>query len=163
METISEDVGLPQTGGLKAILSGGLIAGILDITAASVSSWLRTGRGPLSTFQSVAGGLYGAETFNGGYRTAALGLAIHFFIALTATAVYYLASRKLKFMVNHAIPSGVLYGIAVWTFMYMVVLPLSAWRSSVSSYTFSSVLTGVLIHVFCIGLPISLIIRRFSK
>ena len=159
METISEDTGLPQTEGLKAILLGGLTAGVLDITAASVNSWLRTGRGPVSTFQSVAGGLYGAETFNGGYRSAALGLAIHFFIALTAAAVYYLASRKLKFMTRHAILSGALYGVAVWMFMYMVVLPLSAWKTSVSTFTFSTVLTGVLIHIFCVGLPIALFTR----
>jgi len=163
METISEDAGTLETGGLKAILLGGLTAGVLDIAAASVSTWLRTGRGAVSTLQSVAGGLYGAETFNGGYRTAALGLAIHFFIAATAAAVYYLASRKLKFMVDRAVLSGVLYGIAVWLFMYMVVLPLSAWKTSVSSFTFSSVLTGVLIHIFCVGLPIALIVRRFSK
>ena len=161
METISENVGLPKADGLKAIIVGGLAAGILDITAASVNIWLRSGRGPISTFQSVAGGLYGAETFNGGYRTAALGLALHFFIALTATLVYYLASRHLKFMIRHAIPSGVLYGIAVWLFMYLVVLPLSAWK--VSTYTISSVVTGVLIHIFCVGLPIALIVRRFSK
>lgn len=63
METISKDVGLAKSDGLKAMLFGGLIAGILDITAASVNIWLNSGRGPISTFQSVAGGLYGAETF----------------------------------------------------------------------------------------------------
>ena len=161
METISEDVGLERSDGLKAILFGGLIAGLLDITAASVNVWLNSGRGPISTFQSVAGGLYGAETFNGGYRTAAIGLALHFFIATTATAVFYLASRKLKFMVSRAILSGVLYGIAVWLFMYLVVLPLSAWKTS--TYPLKTVVTGIIIHIFCVGLPIALIVRRFSK
>jgi hypothetical protein len=161
MDIISEDAGLSKPDGLKAILAGGAVAGILDITAAAVNVWLRSGRGPISTLQSVAGGLYGAETFNGGYRTAALGLGLHFFIALTAAAVYYLASRKLGFMVRRPIPSGVLYGIAVWLFMYLIVLPLSAWK--VSTYSFSSVATGVLIHIFCVGLPIALIVRRFSK
>jgi hypothetical protein len=88
-------------------------------------------------------------------------LALHFFIALTAAAVYYLASRRLKFMIRQPVLSGVLYGIAVWLFMYLVVLPLSAWKTS--TYTFSSVATGVLIHIFCVGLPIALIVRRFSK
>lgn len=161
METISEDVGLEKSGGLKAILAGGLIAGILDITAASVNVWLNSGRGPVSTFQSVAGGLYGAETFNGGYQTAAIGLALHFFIATIWAAVFYLASRKLKFMTRRAILSGVLYGIAVWLFMYLVVLPLSAWKTSV--YPLKSVVTGIIIHIFCIGLPIALVVRRFSK
>ena len=161
METISEDVGLEKSDGLKAILAGGLIAGILDITAASVNVWLNSGRGPISTFQSVAGGLYGAETFNGGYQTAATGLALHFFIATTWAAVFYLLSRKLKFMVSRAILSGVLYGIVVWLFMYLVVLPLSAWKTS--GYPLKSVIIGILIHIFCIGLPIALIVRRFSK
>lgn len=161
MENISVSAGVPNTGGLKAILLSGLAAGILDITAASVNIWINSGRGPLRTFQSVAGGLYGAETFNGGYQTAAIGLAIHFFIALTAAAVYYLASRKLRFLVSQPILSGVLYGIAVWLFMYLVVLPLSAWK--LSTYSFSSVATGVLIHIFCVGLPISLITKRVSK
>jgi len=161
MEMISEDVGLKKSDGLKAILFGGLIAGILDITAASVNIWLNSGRGPISTFQSVTGGLYGAETFKGGYETAAIGLALHFFIATTWAAVYYLLSRKLKFMVSQAILSGVLYGIAVWLFMYLVVLPLSAWKTS--TYSIKSVLTGILIHIFCVGLPIALIVRRFSK
>lgn len=161
MENISERAGVPNTGGLKAIVLSGLAAGILDITAASVNIWLNSGRGPVRTFQSVAGGLYGAETFNGGYRTAAIGLGIHFFIALTAAAVYYLASRKLRFMLRQPILSGALYGIAVWLFMYLVVLPLSAWK--LSTYSFSSVATGIFIHIFFVGLPIALITPRFSK
>jgi hypothetical protein len=160
METISEDAGLPKPDGLKAILTGGSIAGILDIAAASANVWLRSGRGPIWTFQSVAGGLYGAETFQGGYRTAAIGLALHFFIALTAAAVYYLASRKLKFMVEQAVLSGALYGIAVWLFMNLIVLPLTPLKIT---HSLSSVATGVLIHIFFVGLPIALIARRFSK
>lgn len=161
MENISIDAGVPNTGGLKAILLSGLTAGVLDITAASVNVWINSGRGPIRTFQSVAGGLYGAETFNGGYRTAAIGLALHFFIALTAAAVYYAESRKLRFMISQPILSGALYGIAVWLFMYLVVLPLSAWK--LSTYSFSSVATGIFIHIFFVGLPIALISRRFSR
>ena len=79
METISEDAGLSKPDGLKTILLGALVAGILDITAASVISWLRSGRGALST------------------------------------------------------------------------------------YSFQSVVTGILIHIFCVGLPIALIVRQFGK
>ncbi len=156
----SENIGLENYEGLRAILFAGLIAGTLDITAASVSGWILGGRSPFWIFQSVAGGLYGAETFNGGYQTAALGLAIHFFIALTAAAVYYLASRQLKFMVSQAILSGVLYGIFVWLFMNLIVLPMTPLKIT---YTFWSVVIGLIIHIFCVGLPIALVVRRFSK
>jgi hypothetical protein len=160
METISEDAGLRETGGLKAILYGGALAGVLDMTAACVNGWLRGGRNPVWIFQSVAGGLYGTETFDGGWRTAVLGLIIHFFIATSAAAVFYAASRRQRFLVNQPILSGVLYGVGVWLLMYLIVLPLTPLKMS---YTFSSVLTGILIHIFCVGLPIALVVRRFSK
>ncbi|MEP6901187.1 MAG: hypothetical protein ABJA66_05525 [Actinomycetota bacterium] len=157
----SENIGLEKSGGLRAILLAGLTAGALDITAASVNLWIIAEKSPLWTFQSVAGGLLGSEkTHNGGYGTAALGLAIHFFIALTAAAIYYLASRKLKFMVSQAVLSGMLYGIFVWLFMNLIVLPLTPLKIT---YAFGSVVTGLIIHILCIGLPIALIIRRFSK
>lgn len=160
METISENTAAFDSGGLKAIFYGGLTAGVLDITAASVNVWLRGGRSPVWTFQSVAGGLFGAETFKGGWRTAALGLALHFFIALTAAAVFYAASRKLKFLTSRAVLSGAAFGVAVWLFMNLVMLPLTPLKIT---HTVSSVVTGILIHIFFVGLPISLVVRRFSK
>lgn len=99
------DTGMPNPGGLKAIILSGLTAGFLDITAASVNIWLNGGQGPIL--------------------------------------------------------SGVFYGIADWLFKSLVVLPLSAWK--VSTYSFSSVATGIFIHIFFVGLPIALITHRFSK
>jgi hypothetical protein len=160
MTSVSENVGTQMSDALRAILFAGLTAGVLDITGASVSGWIRGGRTPIWIFQSVAGGLYGAETFNGGYRTAALGLAIHFFIALTAATVFYLASRKLRFMIDQPVISGVLYGIAVYIFMYFGVLPLTPLQMS---YPLLSVVIAVTIHIFCVGLPIALVVRKFSK
>src|SRR6185436_864518 len=95
--------------GLKAyqvILLGGLIAGTLDITGACVVSWLRAGVSPIRVFQSVASGLLGAASSTGGAKTAALGLALHFLIATIWTAVFYFASRKLRFMVARPITIG---------------------------------------------------------
>jgi hypothetical protein len=142
------------------ILWGGLLAGALDITAACINGGLSGGRSPLWIFQSVASGWLGAESYKGGIASAALGLATHFFIAFTATTVYFLASRKLTFLTQQALLCGVLYGIAVYIFMYMFVLPVRFSRP----YTFSAkaVIPAVLIHIFCVGLPIALMIKRFS-
>ncbi|MEO7167842.1 MAG: hypothetical protein ABI787_09650, partial [Spartobacteria bacterium] len=64
----------------RAILIGGAIAGILDITyAIGFSAW--RGVAPLRLLQSVASGLLGAPAFEGGLPTAALGLFLHFCIA----------------------------------------------------------------------------------
>ncbi|OGG56082.1 MAG: hypothetical protein A3F84_01330 [Candidatus Handelsmanbacteria bacterium RIFCSPLOWO2_12_FULL_64_10] len=71
---------------VRAILLGGLIAGALDILAAFINNGLR-GQGPVWVLQSVAGGWLGVGAFNGGLKTAALGIVLHFFIATTVAAV----------------------------------------------------------------------------
>ena len=145
----------------RAILSGGFAAGILDITAAFIHAGVY-GRSPLWVLQYIVSGLSGSNAYQGGLLTAALGLVLHFFIAFVATIVYYVASRKLEFLVRQPIICGVLYGIAVYLFMYAIVKPLSAIHSTFS-FSPAVILPGLLIHVFCIGLPISLAIRWSSK
>jgi len=144
----------------RSILFGGLIAGVLDITAAFVNSSLQ-GRSPIWVLQSIASGLLGAQSYKGGLRTAALGGVLHFLIAFVAAAVYYGGSRRFKFLVHRAVACGLLYGVAVYLFMYSIVLPLTFHRSFFHPLT--AVVTGLIIHMFCVGLPISLAVRRFSK
>ncbi len=144
----------------RAIIAGGLIAGVLDLTAAFINSALR-GRGPVWVLQSISSGLLGADSYKGGFATAALGVALHFLIATVATAFYYAASRKLKFLVDKAIVFGLLYGVVVYAFMNMVVLPLAF--SSRISLPLGAVITGLIIHMLCVGLPIALVVRRYSK
>ena len=144
----------------RVILLGGLIAGICDISAAFINSGLR-GRSPMWVLQSVASGLLGADSYTGGIRSAALGLVVHFSIATVWCAVYYAASRRLALLVRRALVCGLLYGIAVYFFMYLVVLPLTFHRSFMTPL--SAVLTSLLIHMFCVGLPIALVVRWQSK
>jgi hypothetical protein len=141
----------------RAIGWAGLLAGSLDLTAAFVEAGLE-GRGPVSLLQGIAGGLLGMSSFRGGLATAALGAFFHFLIATTAAAVFYLASRKLKLLVQHAIPSGLLYGIAVYAFMNYIVLPMSAYHVRIAAPH----IKDVTILMFLVGLPISLIVRKFS-
>lgn len=61
-----------------------------------------------------------------GWISAALGLLFHFTIAFTAATIYYVASRKIRVLVEHAVVCGLLYGEGVFLFMYFAVLPLSA-------------------------------------
>jgi len=147
--------------GPQALLWGGLIAGALDITAAFITSSLR-GVTPVRVLQSVASGLLGAAAFKGGSGAAALGLGLHFLIAFGAATVFWLASRKLTWMVRQPAVAGLLYGIAVYLFMNVIVLPLSA-IAFTPSHAPRVIATQALIIMFCIGLPIALIARRFSS
>lgn len=161
MEANSALIARERSQARSAILSGGLMAGALDITAAFISNKPR-GVSPVRVLQSVASGLLDASAFKGGAQAAALGLALHFFIALTAATVYYAASCKLPLLLRQPILSGALYGALVYFFMYFVVAPLSAAPFKLS-HAPTAVITNLLIHIFCVGLPIALALRWRSK
>jgi hypothetical protein len=143
-----------------ALLWAGLACGILDITAALVVYGF-LGLKPMRLLQGIASGLLGPRAFSGGLAMALLGLLCHFLIAFGAAAVYLVASRTFGFLIQHAVVSGVLYGMAVYFFMNRIVLPLSA--AAKRPFSVQMMIVGVVIHIFCVGLPISLSVRRFSR
>ncbi len=143
---------------VSAILIGGAIAGACDITYAIVFSAFR-GVSAMRLLQSVASGLLGAQAFNGGLTTAALGLVLHFFIALLAATLFYLAARAIPLLTHRAFLFGILYGLAIYAFMNLLVLPLSAFPRKVT-FPLLATSTGLFVHMFFIGLPISLAVRR---
>jgi hypothetical protein len=61
------------------VVAGGLVAGAFDIVYACAFWWWKAGEPPPRIFQSVAAGLLGPASFEGGAATAALGLGLHFF------------------------------------------------------------------------------------
>jgi hypothetical protein len=155
-----DTTGMPseKTGAVAAILWGGLSVGILDITAA----FIRWGM-PVRILQGIASGLLGPRAFQGGWAIAALGLALHFFIAFSAAAVYYAASRQLVFLRRRAVVWGLLYGIVVYMVMSWVVVPLSAFPKSKTPFSGIGLILSLLTHMFCVGLPIALAVRRYAK
>ena len=144
---------------IPAIAIAGLIAGILDITSAFVIAELK-GMGSIRMLQGIASGLLGPQSFEGGMATAGLGLAIHFLIAFTAASVFYVGSRHISFLTRHAVASGLLYGIAIYVFMYWLVVPLVFAQAR---HSISRDVTAVIVHMLLIGLPIALVVRRFSQ
>lgn len=145
---------------MLALLWAGFACGVMDITAALVV-YGYLGLKPLRLLQGIASGLLGPKAFDGGLATALLGLLCHFVIAFGAATVYFVASRTIPFLVQYAIVCGALYGVAVYFIMNRVVLPLSA--AAKRPFSLKLMIIGVVIHIFCVGLPIALSVRRFSK
>jgi uncharacterized membrane protein (GlpM family) len=141
----------------RAIAYGTLTVGILDITDAIVFFGLRNGVRPIRIFQSIAAGLLGRDSFSGGIKTAILGGFLHFFIAFAIVTTFVLVSERLPALRRHAIAYGLAYGVAVYLFMNLVVLPLSLVGKP--TFVLPVVINGVLIHMFGIGLPSSLFAR----
>ena len=145
---------------LQTVLLVGRVAGVLDIGAACGFYALR-GVSPVRILQSIASGLLGSAALTGGALTAALGICLHFFIAIVAAGVYYLVSRRLALLLSRPVVSGVVYGVVVYLFMQNVVLPLSAVTRR--PFSLSTALVMVVIHIVCVGLPIAFIVSRHAR
>jgi hypothetical protein len=144
----------------RALVYGTLLVGILDGLDAVVFFGLR-GAQPIRVFQAIASGLLGREAFSGGLATAALGLALHFFIAFGVIAVFLFAAKRIPVLVRAPIAAGILYGIAVYFVMNYVVIPISA--VTPGRFVWPVFINGVLIHMFGVGLPASLVARAALK
>lgn len=143
----------------KIYLATALIVGVCDITYAITFSYFRSGTSPQRLLQGVASGAFGREAFNGGWGTAAAGLGFHFLIAFTITALFFFAAARLPALTDRPLLTGPLYGIGVYIVMNWVVIPLS--RIGPRPFPAMSVfVSGVLVHMFVIGLPIAIGARR---
>jgi hypothetical protein len=142
----------------RTITITGLIVGTMDITSAIIITIAR-GSTVTRLFQFIASGLLGPKAFRGGTATAALGLGLHFVIAFSLVAVFYAASRYLDFLRRQAVISGIIYGLIVFAVMNLIVLPLSAARPR---HSLSGELIQIGIHMFVIGLPTALLVRKLS-
>jgi len=165
MSTITNSLSATTSdgGAAKPILLGGLIAGTLDLIAAFTSAWLRSNVNPIRVSQYIASGVLGPAAFTRGAASVALGVACHFLIATGAAAAYYFASRKLRFLVEWPISMGLLYGVIVYLFTTQIVVPLSRVTPPRAAPPLSGRIIAMLIIMFCVGLPIALVVRRFSK
>ena len=138
---------------VEAIAASACLAGVLDISATGA---IMTAQGtPFERLlQFVASGALGASSFQGGKKTAGIGLLFHFLIAGIAATIYYVIGRVLPVSLARPVLFGVLYGITVHLVMSRVVVPLS--RAPKREFSLKAFLTQLVIHILCVGLPIAL-------
>ena len=125
---------------------------------------------PIRLLQGVAGGLLGRGSHNGGFATAALGLLMHFTMALVVATIFYSLSRRVFSLPKKllgVVIVGLLYGAAVFAVNNFGTAPLLSWVRSL--YLHTPVLfkppmgwSQLVIHLFCVGLPIALVMHRYA-
>ena len=84
---------------------------------------------------------------------------MHFVITFSVVVVFYVASGRIAFLRTCPVLSGIFYGLIVFGVMNLIVLPLSAAKPR---HTLTGDLIQIAIHMFVIGLPTSLLVRRLS-
>ena len=145
---------------LKTILFAWLTAGCLDLLGAiTVYSLIMQRVTTMRLLQGIARGGLGNSAYEGGVATALAGVGFHFTIAFCFTVFYFFVFPYVPFLKKQRIISGLLYGIFAWCVMNLAILPLLHIANIPTKW--DSIVRGALILMFCIGLPISLIVSRY--
>jgi hypothetical protein len=140
------------------VLAGGIVAGTFDIIYACTFWALKRDVPAERILQSVAAGLLGKASFEGGATTVALGLALHYFIATTMAFTYYLVAQRWSLLHERPVLAGAAYGFLLYVIMNYIVVPLS--RAGPSSQDPLWIGLSIAVHAFLIGVPIALFTRR---
>jgi hypothetical protein len=116
-------------------------------------------------FQGIASALIGPAAYRGGATTFALGVALHFTVALAWSVIFLLALRGTTFVRRMlawrfgALDVAVWFGPLVYVVMTMALIPLFTHRVPPITLNWVIVLLG---HIPFVGLPIALIVGRAS-
>jgi hypothetical protein len=144
-----------------AVLLAGIISGSLDLTFAFTFHGLRSGVSPIRVLQSIASGWLGNDAFQDGTFAPILGFFSHYGILIGASALYLIAMLRLRWMTAHAYLYGMAFGVLIYAFMHLVVLPLS------NAPHFKATVVGTTcdfaMHLLVIGPAIALSLKRFAK
>lgn len=135
------------------LLLGGVVVASFDLAFAT-SFWWISGEVPAQRIlQSIASGLYGKASFNGGAQTAWIGAGLHYLIAIVMVLLYGLAARHWNRLIEQPWFFGVLYGGTLYVAMTFVIVPLS--RANTPQFNplwiGASILAHLLIGVLCAG------------
>jgi hypothetical protein len=144
----------------RPILRGGLFCALLDFVAVTTFYALK-GVPAIRVWQAVASGLWGTSAFLRGWTSGAVGIGVHLIVAFSASAVFCLAACQLPALAQRYLLYGPIYGVSVFLFMNFVVVPLSAMPKR--PVPAGIVIAQLIIHIFCVGLPISFSTQRFTK
>ncbi|MGB7136320.1 MAG: hypothetical protein WBD46_13590 [Acidobacteriaceae bacterium] len=145
-----------------AVLRIGLIAGTLDIGENLIFNAFRHIT-PMRIFQYIASGLTGPWAFHAGMASVALGVGMHYSIALFWTEVYRAASGRWGVLVRRPVVCGLVYGGVVYLAMNFVVLPLTRVPHSTAAASVASRVSGVLALLFCVGVTVAVLTARAKR
>ena len=149
-----------EGGAVRAILIGGLVAGVLDLGFA-FTAWALNGVGPADILRSIASGLLGPAA-RAGFAPVPLGLACHFLLSFLFAAAFVLVTMRFA-AVGRQSPwlVGPLYGVAVYFVMNRIVLPLSSFAVPPGGMAIG--FADLASHMFLFGLPIALAAHRWAR
>ena len=147
-------------------LTAGLVAGTLDITAACIQAYLKTGTTPSQVLKYVASGAVDPKTFSNDTMLAVVGLLVHFTIAILFAFFFFFLAKLISSLVKYPILIGILYGVFVWGAMRFIILPYISRlnpKPIVGQEAMKNAAIAAAIIVVCVGIPVVLLARRYFR
>lgn len=141
----------------RPVMIAGLLTGVIDGLFSSVLSVFFYGSTATRLFQGVASTLLGPSAIDGGLRPAAIGVLMHFGVALGWTAVFVLLldrSEGLRRVVARRggpIAVAAVYGPVVWMVMSLLIVPQLTHRPPAITFRWWVQFFG---HIPFVALPI---------
>lgn len=142
----------------KLIIKAGLIAGTLDIIAAFLNFYFKTGKSVTIVLKYIASAIFGKSAMAGGDLMALAGLFFHYVIAFVFTIFFALIFNKLWAWFQHTLLIATIYGVFIWLVMNFLIVPNS--NASQIPFSWSAGLTNCLILIICIGYPLTYLFRK---
>jgi hypothetical protein len=143
---------------LSRLLRAGLMTGVTDGLFSSVLSVFFYDSTVTRLFQGVASTLLGKQAFDGGTRTALIGVLMHFGVAFGWSAVFLLlvlrsAGLRRRVLASRSgiVKVAAVYGPFIWLVMSLAVIPLLLHRPPTINIRWWVQLIG---HFPFVGLPI---------
>ncbi|HEY6901040.1 MAG TPA: hypothetical protein VI233_10370 [Puia sp.] len=146
---------------IQALLLTALLAGSLDALSAIIQFTASGNREPARIFRYISSALFGKPALTGGTPMVITGVLLHYGIAFLWTLVFFLLYPHIPILSRQPALSGIAYGILVWLIMNFAVVPLS--RIGRFPSRLQPALIGCGIIIIAIGLPISLLARRWLR
>ena len=143
----------------RPILIGTLIAGTLDILAATILSSIY-GNGPMPMLRSVATGPF-PRSKDWGTAGSILGLAVHFTLMAIMVTIFVLAASRLRRLWQQPVLWGVLYGLATYVVMNWIVVPLR-FQTPLPPST-RAIVTQIFRHIVLVGIPVALVTAKHFR
>jgi hypothetical protein len=142
---------LPRNYYSRALVAG-LVAGTLDITAACLQFYIKTGRGPLPVLKYIASGVFGKDAYTNNSIMPIMGLLFHFIIAISFAIIFFWLASRVPVLLNYKVLTAIGYGIFMWSVTQFIVIPLS--RINPAPVKPLNALIAISILIICISIPL---------
>ena len=143
----------------KQIFKATVIAGCLDITAASIQAYLSRGLTPDIVLKFIASGTFGKEAYSGDFKYVVFGLAVHFIIVFACVVTYFYCYPNIKLLHKNIFLRAFIIAFIAWLVTTKIIIPLS--KIQPAAFNLEKAAIAILILYLCIGIPIALSAKYF--